>query len=880
MTPSSVAHNTADAPASRDRGAVLGFVLIFFVFVGLTLTATLTFTTTLIQNRSPINERNARVEAVRSAMRMAIQFQRDQGVGGCFNTSQSFTFNEGRPEEVSATVNCAIGAPEDLDNNYFREGGEAFALITTNRSGDGQTIIGAQPDRMASYPAPYKLIEGNVFVSGGDVSDLTDPSERRGDDILVGNQTDGSPSNVFLAATATSGWQVAAGATDCETARADGYMPTSGTGSDGVAHSNISLCLPVDWTERAGTRVGGGGAWTYPALPGLPANRRPAFAPKSFGTDEDRGVPCRVVFPGRYDQELLFDDGATYYLPSGVFYLTEPMVVSNGSKVVAGQGRELGCEVDSTVLLNKNTVDIEATSVTGLGATFVLDGDATIEVNQAELYINRRISTPSTRGSEGVAIHTVQIAAVDDADHLIPQDDVVTGVDSAGNRILEPSSSYSTQSSVSSTTIQYQGISAAADGTDDLVKLDFTSGAGSAFVADGNIFLPQGTFKIQADQADYQFEVDGGIVASIADFDVEVAPANADRWYLGIDAKPLLRRVQLEAVATVRGKTARSIALFQVNSVGNYAINTWTVDPNGSSGGWSGGTTDGGTTDGGTTDGGTTDGGTTDGGTDPCLPEDNWTGEYFDNMTLTGTPELVRQDSGIDFNWGYTAPVGPNGETFSVRWSRKLALTPGDYTFTMGGDDGVRLIINGDEVITNWSNHSYQTRVVNLALTGSCAHDVVMEYYENIDDARATLTWGLDLTCPPDDDNWYGEYHNGTGLNNYSGWRWDSSPNYDWGQGSPDNDLLGDNTFSIKWTRIFNFPEPGTYRFTVGSDDGTRLYINGEREINNWQVQNYEQGIRSADVVIEDHCGVQLEMHYFENEQDARVSYAFEKLSD
>ena len=115
----------------RDAGAVLAFVLIFFVFVGLTVTATLTFASVLMRNRPPINERNARVEAVRSGMRMAIQFQRDHGVGDCFQVSQSFTFNVGTTEEATANVTCSIGPVEELSNNYFREGGDAFALVTT-----------------------------------------------------------------------------------------------------------------------------------------------------------------------------------------------------------------------------------------------------------------------------------------------------------------------------------------------------------------------------------------------------------------------------------------------------------------------------------------------------------------------------------------------------------------------------------------------------------------------------------------------------------------------------------------------------------------------------------------------------------------------------
>src|SRR5690606_20532725 len=33
-----------------------------------------------------------------------------------------------------------------------------------------------------------------------------------------------------------------------------------------------------------------------------------------------------------------------------------------------------------------------------------------------------------------------------------------------------------------------------------------------------------------------------------------------------------------------------------------------------------------------------------------------WRGEYFNNLGLTGTPTLVRQDRAIDFDWGTGSP--------------------------------------------------------------------------------------------------------------------------------------------------------------------------------------------------------------------------------
>ena len=69
------------------------------------------------------------------------------------------------------------------------------------------------------------------------------------------------------------------------------------------------------------------------------------------------------------------------------------------------------------------------------------------------------------------------------------------------------------------------------------------------------------------------------------------------------------------------------------------------------------------------------------------------------------------------------------------------------------------------------------------------------------------------------------------------------------------------------------------YRFTVGSDDGTRLYVNGTQVISNWNNQSYSQGVRTATVEIQDHCQVQLELRYYEKSGRARVSYEVEQVS-
>lgn len=118
-------------------------------------------------------------------------------------------------------------------------------------------------------------------------------------------------------------------------------------------------------------------------------------------------------------------------------------------------------------------------------------------------------------------------------------------------------------------------------------------------------------------------------------------------------------------------------------------------------------------------------------------------GEYFANMQLSGTPALVREESAIDFNWGAGTPdssVGP--DQFSVRWSGKIkALYTENYSFYTSSDDGIRLWVNGQAVITSWSTQYGIERKGRIDLEAGKLYDIKVEYYDNTGSAKARLMW-------------------------------------------------------------------------------------------------------------------------------------------
>ena len=96
----------------------------------------------------------------------------------------------------------------------------------------------------------------------------------------------------------------------------------------------------------------------------------------------------------------------------------------------------------------------------------------------------------------------------------------------------------------------------------------------------------------------------------------------------------------------------------------------------------------------------------------------------------------VTQTDNFDLNLGDGALSGPNvcgsyADNFAVRFKMNRNLPAGCYTFTVGGDDGYRLSLDGGltYVVNNWGDHSYQVTSYTVYLSGNT--NFVLEYFEN-----------------------------------------------------------------------------------------------------------------------------------------------------
>jgi uncharacterized protein YraI len=111
----------------------------------------------------------------------------------------------------------------------------------------------------------------------------------------------------------------------------------------------------------------------------------------------------------------------------------------------------------------------------------------------------------------------------------------------------------------------------------------------------------------------------------------------------------------------------------------------------------------------------------------------DWKGEYWTNQTLAGTPALVRNDQAINFNWGSGSPAaGIPVDGFSARWSRWLDFGAAGTTwrFLAQADDGVRVLVDGTPVLSQWHDGNASTVYTADAVLGG-SHWVTVEYYEH-----------------------------------------------------------------------------------------------------------------------------------------------------
>ncbi len=253
----------------------------------------------------------------------------------------------------------------------------------------------------------------------------------------------------------------------------------------------------------------------------------------------------------------------------------------------------------------------------------------------------------------------------------------------------------------------------------------------------------------------------------------------------------------------------------------------------------------------------------------------NWRGEYFNNRSLISNPVLVRDDTSVDFDWGTGAPAtNLPVDNFAVRWTRGQYFDAGTYRFHLLVDDGAYLFVDDNLLINEWHDGSVRETTADLYL-GQGTHNLRVEYYENTGDARIKVWWErIDSSSSDSYPDWKGEYWSNRRLDGDPELtRNDGDINFNWGNDSPD-DRIPDDNFSVRWTRSVDF-RSGLYRLTARADDGIRVWVDGDRVIDEWHDNNYDN---EYTIELNLDGDTDLRVEYYEHNGGARVRFRWDRI--
>ncbi|MBI2513265.1 MAG: VCBS repeat-containing protein [Opitutae bacterium] len=271
---------------------------------------------------------------------------------------------------------------------------------------------------------------------------------------------------------------------------------------------------------------------------------------------------------------------------------------------------------------------------------------------------------------------------------------------------------------------------------------------------------------------------------------------------------------------------------------------------------------------------------------------------------FSNAPVLTRVDPNIDSlqMWGSDSPVnGVNGTNFAVRWTGQIQpLYTGNYTFTTWSDDGVKLWVNGELLASNWSYHGNTANAGSIYLVAGQKYDLRMEYFQGIGGMVAVLEWESESTDPENFEyqphevvptsrlfvasgstagtgtGLTGAYFNGQNFDTPVVTRTDETVNMVW----PDSPALGvdADSFSVRWSGQIEPRYSETYTFTATTDDGVRLWVNGQQMFaHDWT--NHGPTPHSGSITLVAGQRYDIVMEFFENDSGAMAKLEWESPS-
>lgn len=267
----------------------------------------------------------------------------------------------------------------------------------------------------------------------------------------------------------------------------------------------------------------------------------------------------------------------------------------------------------------------------------------------------------------------------------------------------------------------------------------------------------------------------------------------------------------------------------------------------------------------------------------------------FPNIPAGQKPAVERVDKEINFAGTLEAFPGTKLlDNFYVNWTGLIRLPKdGAYTFHLESDDGSRLFIDGKQVVDHGGTHD-MTEMSGRAELKAGDHEIKVEFFDAEEDAGCILSWetaGKAKEVVPaavlfhkaagGEPGLLAEYYRtADGTEDFPDFPADKVPdlkrvdkniNFE----STQDDWPGTqfkDFFYIRWTGTIRVPAEGKYTFSLESDDGSRLFIDGKQVLENGGAHAMEEVSGSLQLAAGDHA---LKVEYFEKDIDAGCKFSW-----
>ncbi|MFF2631305.1 PA14 domain-containing protein, partial [Microbacterium sp. NPDC058021] len=143
-----------------------------------------------------------------------------------------------------------------------------------------------------------------------------------------------------------------------------------------------------------------------------------------------------------------------------------------------------------------------------------------------------------------------------------------------------------------------------------------------------------------------------------------------------------------------------------------------------------------------------------------------WSVDYFAGSKLAGAPvaELCVGEIDQSFAAGVAPTAGVSSTYYSARFSKTIDEGAGTYVFDVVHDDGVRVFVDGEQIIGAWFNHSGQTPKTASVNLAAGPHEIVVEYYQATGDAKLIVSYERTGAPSCEASGWSVDYFAGSKL--------------------------------------------------------------------------------------------------------------------